>query len=629
MAFQVSPGINVSEIDATNVTAVAGTSTGALAGQFTWGPANKRILVDSENTLVSVFGKPTSNTYQTFFSAANFLAYTNNLLVVRAVGSTTYNAVANNTAIPASIANESVWENLYDIRSGQTGAKDLGSFVSRYPGELGNSLGIAVCSDIDLFRTPTLYANTVNNSNQIVLSANVSSQYPGFKANDILTVSGTDYTISTISGNTITTTANTISTQNTQPAVISWKYSSIFTRSPNTSIYATAQNSSSDELHLVVVDKDGRISGVQGTVLEKYESVSKAVDAKTDDGSSNYYVNVIFNKSKYIYVANHLTGNVNWGTNSSGTTFSQLQNYEVTLTGGSSAAPQTSDIVSAYDLFGNPAEVDVSLIISGEPDLTIANKVLSLAQQRKDAVAFISPLRKDVVSAFNLDKIIAHRNSLSPSSSYGLMDSGFKYQFDKYNNVYRYVALNADIAGLCARTDSVRDPWWSPAGFNRGQILNAVKLAWNPSKTQSDLLYQNNINTVSAFPGEGIVLFGDKTLQGKASAFDRINVRRLFIVLEKTIANAAKYSLFEFNDAFTRSQFVSIVEPFLRDVQARRGIYDYKVICDETNNTPQVIDSNGFVGDIYIKPAKSINYIQLNFVAVRTGVDFSEIAGIA
>jgi phage tail sheath protein FI len=209
------------------------------------------------------------------------------------------------------------------------------------------------------------------------------------------------------------------------------------------------------------------------------------------------------------------------------------------------------------------------------------------------------------------------------------MDSGFKYQFDKYNNVYRYVALNADIAGLCARTDSVRDPWWSPAGFNRGQILNAVKLAWNPSKTQSDLLYQNNINTVSAFPGEGIVLFGDKTLQGKASAFDRINVRRLFIVLEKTIANAAKYSLFEFNDAFTRSQFVSIVEPFLRDVQARRGIYDYKVICDETNNTPQVIDSNGFVGDIYIKPAKSINYIQLNFVAVRTGVDFSEIAGIA
>jgi hypothetical protein len=629
MAFQVSPGVNVSEIDATNVTAVAGTSTGALAGQLAWGPANKRILVDSENTLVSVFGKPTPNTYQTFFSAANFLAYTNKLLVVRAVGSTTYNAVANNAAIPTSIANEDVWENLYDFRVGQTGAVNLGSFVSRYPGELGNSLGIAICSDNDSFRTSTLYANTVASSNQIVLSANVSLTYPNFKANDILTVSGTDYTISSISGNTITTSSSAVSTQNTQPAVISWKYSSVFTRAPNTSIYATTQNGLSDELHIAVVDTNGKISGVQGTILEKYESVSKAIDAKTDDGSSNYYANIIFDKSKYIYVANHLTGHGNWGTNSSGTTFSQLTNYEVALTGGTSTAPQTADIVSAYDLFANPSEVDVSLIISGEPDLTIANKVLSLAVQRKDAVAFISPLRQDVVNSFNLDNIIAYKNSLSPTTSYGLMDSGFKYQFDKYNNVYRYVALNADIAGLCARTDSVRDPWWSPAGFNRGQILNAIKLAWNPTKAQSDLLYQNNINTVSAFPGEGIVLFGDKTLQGKASAFDRINVRRLFIVLEKTIANAAKYSLFEFNDAFTRSQFVSIVEPFLRDVQARRGIYDYKVICDETNNTSQVIDSNGFVGDIYIKPAKSINYIQLNFVAVRTGVDFSEIAGIA
>jgi phage tail sheath protein FI len=226
-----------------------------------------------------------------------------------------------------------------------------------------------------------------------------------------------------------------------------------------------------------------------------------------------------------------------------------------------------------------------------------------------------------------MDNIITYRNTLNPSTSYGFMDSGFKYQFDKYNNVYRFVPLNADMAGLAAKTDTIRDPWWSPAGFNRGQVLNAIKLSWNPSKAQRDELYQNNINPVVAFQGEGIILFGDKTLQAKASAFDHINVRRLFIVLEKTIANAAKYSLFEFNDEFTRSQFVSLVEPFLRDVKARRGIYDFKVICDTTNNTPQVIDTNNFVGDIYIKPARSINYIQLNFIAVRTGVDFNEIAG--
>ena len=252
---------------------------------------------------------------------------------------------------------------------------------------------------------------------------------------------------------------------------------------------------------------------------------------------------------------------------------------------------------------------------------------MDIVNQRKDCVAFVSPSRADAVESVNLDNIIEYRNALTPSTSYSVFDSGWKYQFDKYNNKYRYVPLNGDIAGLCARTDNVRDPWWSPAGFNRGQILNAIKLSWNPTKAQRDELYKNGINPVVAFPGEGIILYGDKTMQTKPSAFDRINVRRLFIVLEKAIAIAAKYSLFEFNDSFTRAQFVSMVEPFLRDVKGRRGIYDFSVICDETNNTAEVIDTNRFVGDIYIKPARSINFIQLNFVAVRTGVDFTEIAG--
>lgn len=630
MAFQVSPGINASEVDATNATAVAGTSVGAFAGNFVWGPANKRMLIDSENTLVSTFGKPTTNTYASFFSAANFLAYTNGLQVVRAIDSSSTRNAAVNSLAGLSISNEDIWETVYDFRNGKIAASNAGAFVARYPGDLGNSLTIAVCSSNTAFSQTGLTANVVTGSNVVTMSANVAALYPQFAANDILTISGTNYTIASIgASNTITITSQSVgNTANGLTASVNWQYSSIFTRAPGTSIYATNQNGVADELHIAVIDTDGKFSGVQGTVLEKYESVSKAYDARNDDGSTNYYATVVFNKSDYIYVANHVPGtNTSWGTPASGTTFGKPANYSIKLAGGTNPLASDANTSVALDLFSNKEEVAIDLLISGDATQTIANKCLDIASQRKDCVAFISPLRADVVDAFNFDRIIAYRNNLTPSNSFGFMDSGFKYQFDKYNNLYRYIPLNADIAGLCARTDNVRDPWWSPAGFNRGNILNAIKLAWNPTKAQRDILYQNNINAVTAYAGEGLVLFGDKTLQQKASAFDRINTRRLFIVLEKTISLAAKYSLFEFNDSFTRSQFVSLVEPFLRDVQGRRGIYDFKVVCDETNNTPQVIDTNGFVGDIYIKPAKSINYIQLNFVAVRTGVEFNEIVG--
>ena len=617
MAFQISPGVNVSEIDATNVTAVAGTSIGAFAGQFKWGPANQRILVDSENTLVSIFNKPDDNNFTSFFSAANFLAYTNNLLVVRAVSANTLNASANGGI---NIANESVYELEYPV-----GSTSNGAFYARYPGDLGNSLSISLCSNSNSFKKTGITANTISGSNNVVLSANVQSYTT---TGDTLTISGVDYVISGYDiNNTVIVTSPTPATSNTQTASTSWKYNYLFDSAPGTSIYGSNVGASGDELHIAVIDTDGKFSGAQNTVLEIFSHVSKASDAKTDDGSPNYYVSRVLNNSKYIYIANHLTGSSDWGTSAVGNTFDSLKNYTVKLSGGTDTAPLTANIVSAYDLFSNGEEVDISFLISGAADQTIADAVLSIANQRKDCVAFVSPLQQDAVNSVNLDNIVAYRNTLTPSTSYSVMDSGWKYQFDKYNNKYRYIPLNADIAGLCARTDSVRDPWWSPAGFNRGQILNAIKLSWNPSKAQRDTLYKNGINPVTAFPGEGIVLYGDKTMQTKPSAFDRINVRRLFIVLEKTISTAAKYSLFEFNDSFTRSQFVSLVEPFLRDVKSRKGIYDYRVVCDETNNTQQVIDTNGFVGDIYIKPSKSINYIQLNFVAVRTGVDFSEIAG--
>ena len=625
MAFQLSPGVNVTEIDLTNVVPTVGTSIGAFCGHFNWGPANQRLLIDSENVLVSKLGKPdnTPSNFCSFFTAANFLAYTNNLRVVRAVNSNTLNATAN--TVGTNISNEDDYEINYPLGS-QLGV--YGPFYARYPGSLGNSLTVSVCSSPEAFRTEGLKANTTTGNTIVRFSSNVSSLV---SVGDVVSVEEVEYTIASVGTDTVTISSPATANVTLGDTTTFWKYAPYFDSAPETSIYGTAQGATNDEMHVIVIDTDGRFSGELNTILERFPHVSKAGDARTDDGSPNYYATRIFNESKYIYAAEHLDGGSNWGDIASTTNFDTVKNYTVKLAGGTDTAPTTADIVSGYDLFTNAEEVDISLIMTGWMSdnslATIANKCCTIANQRKDCVAFLSPKRQDTVNSLNLDNIVLFRNTIIPSTSYSVMDSGWKYQFDKYNNTYRYIPLNGDIAGLCARTDNIRDPWWSPAGLNRGQILNAIKLAWNPSKAQRDELYKNGINPVVSFPGEGIVLFGDKTMQAKASAFDRINVRRLFIVLEKAIATAAKYSLFEFNDEFTRAQFVSLVEPYLRDVKGRRGIYDFRVICDTTNNTPEVIDSNRFVGDIYIKPARSINFIQLNFIAVRTGVEFSEVAG--
>jgi len=561
MAFQLSPGVNVSEIDLTTVIPSVSTSAGAIVGDFVWGPANKRILVDSEITLVNRFGKPNNTTFVSFFAAANFLAYGNNLRVVRAINDTDLTLHANNaTSVGTGVLIHN--EDEYELNFTANTHTQYGGFYARYPGALGDNLEVVACSNTSAFAT--------------------------------------------------------------------WEYKSYFDTAPGTSAYAASVGGAHDELHIAVIDSTGLITGAAGTVLEKFSHVSKASDAKNDDGSPNYYATVLFNNSLWVYLAAHL--DTGWGVSAVGTDFgTTTPNYDVSLSGGLDGSTTPANYETGWDLFASAEDVDVSLLVAGnasEKSSAVQEYVAQIADSRKDCVAFLSPDSASAVGNQNpATAIVTYRNTLTINSSYAFMDSGWKYQFDKYNNVYRYVPLNGDTAGLCVYTDSVRDAWWSPAGFNRGIIKNVVKLSWNPNKTDRDTLYPAGVNPVVAFPGQGVVLYGDKTMQSKPSAFDRINVRRLFIVLEKAISVAAKYSLFEFNDQFTQAQFVALVEPFLRDVKGRRGIYDYRVVCDSTNNTPQVVDSNQFVGDIYIKPARSINFIQLNFVAVRTGVDFTEIVG--
>lgn len=405
-----------------------------------------------------------------------------------------------------------------------------------------------------------------------------------------------------------------------------WQYSNQFDAAPSTSAYVAGKGGSNDEMHVIVIDAGSEITGTAGTVLEKFSFLSKASDSKNSDASTNYYKDVINSQSKYVWWMNHPT-NSNWG-NTSTSTFTSLSGaIDDRLVGGVDGNELSSgNVLAGYQIFSNDELYDVSLIPMGpSTDIATVNSVIGIAETRRDCMVFASPPYVSVVNTTDqASRITTHRDSLT-SSSFAVLDSGWKYQYDRYNDRYRYVPLNGDTAGLAARTDFVADPWFSPAGYNRGVLKNVVKLAYSPSKTDRDTLYKKGVNPIVTFPGQGTLLFGDKTLLSRPSAFDRINVRRLFIVLEKAIATAAKFQLFEFNDAFTRAQFRNLVEPFLRDVQGRRGITDFRVICDETNNTGEVIDRNEFVADIYIKPARSINFIQLNFVATRSGVSFEEV----
>ena len=649
MAFQVSPGVLVKEIDLTNVVPAVATSIGAIAAEFSQGPVEQIVPIGSEQELVAIFGKPNSTNFETWFTAANFLQYGNALRVVRA-DTASVNATADGTGL--KIKNDTDYENNYADGSGS-----VGNWAAKFPGTWGNAIGVSICANATAYeQTTTSAVDGALTAGDTTVTVDDGTE---FAVGDIVyfqEADGSQYEVTAISTNDLTIrqldnpNGGGVKSAIADDTAIRrrWRFYDLFDAAPGTSTWATSKGVSADEMHIVVYDTTGAITGFDNdiagqrttSVIETFEFVSQASGAKTAQGGTNFYANVVNTGSSYVRWMDHDSSLTNAGTDlTSGNSYASVAGdggvLTATLSGGTDDPMSQGELAFAYDLFNDSETVDINLVMAGTcpastDGITHATKIIDLCEARKDCVGFISPRRSDVVGvttgAQATTNVKAFFDQLA-SSSYAVFDSGYKYMYDKYNDVYRYVPLNGDIAGLAANTDNVADPWFSPAGYNRGQIRGAVKLAFNPTKAQRDILYPARINPVVTFPGQGTVLFGDKTALSRPSAFDRINVRRLFITLEKAIATAAKFQLFEFNDAFTQAQFRNLVEPFLRDVQGRRGITDFSVVADETNNTGEVIDRNEFVADIYIKPARSINFITLNFIAVRTGVSFSEIGG--
>ena len=568
MAFQVSPGVQVKEIDATAVVPAVSTSIGGFAGSFNWGPVDQVVNVSSEQVLADTFGAPDDNTYKYFLTAASFLKYGSALKTVR-VESGHLNAVTTPGGSGLLIKNDTHYTDSF-----AAGSNSKGDWAAKFPGTKGNGLKVCVITEgVSNFATITYATNK--------------------------------------------------------------KYSDIFDAAPGTSDYAAnlGKGSIGDELHVLVLDETGVWTGTANSVLETFSFLSQASDAKKSDGSSNYYKDVINQQSDYIRWLDH-----NGTLSDAGGTLTSLSSIAGStaaiagsLSGGTDDnTPTAGEIATGYDLLEDSDTVDLGLLFS-YPDAnaanTIAEDLISIAKARKDCVAFVSPPIADSQgSSSPATDVLAWANTVT-STSYAFIDSGAVYVYDKYNDTFRWIGAGGHIAGLCANADLVADSWFSPAGVNRGQLLGVSKLAYNPVKADRDSLYKARVNPIVSLPGQGTILFGDKTALSRPSAFDRINVRRLFITLEKAISTAAQAQLFEFNDEFTRAQFKNLVEPFLRDVKGRRGVTDFKVVCDNSNNTSQVIDSNNFVADIFIKPSRSINFITLNFVATRSGVEFSEISG--
>lgn len=630
MAFLLSPGVQVTEKDFTSIVPAVSSSAGAFAGVFRWGPVMDPIKVPSEDELVAQFGAPNNGTASSFFSAANFLSYANNLLVVRADTNGQRNAVATQTGGVSAITptpggngtgyvNPTVTisppQTSGGIQATATAVVSGGAIVSFTVTNAGTGYTSATVSITDGTGTGATATATVttggikinneseydvNYSNGGGLVGEFAAKYPGSIGNSINVSMADSATFAT------------------------WAYKNEFASAP-----------AAKELHVIVIDEDGLVTKTAGAILEKFPYLGKASNATRDDGTNVYYRNVLNVSSKYVWWMDHPVG-MNWGAEDGpGVSFTNLATpVTVSLSGGADDfAVVDGDLIDAFDLMKNVETYDISLIVGGKTSATVATYIINnVAEARKDCIVFLSPqdvsTREPIIgtTTVSADKIVAFRNLL-PSSSYAVLDSGYKYQYDRYNDVYRWVPLNGDVAGTCARTDFTDDPWFSPGGYTRGQIKNVVRLSYNPDQIGRDTLYKAGVNPVVSFAGQGTILYGDKTLYAKPSAFDRINVRRLFIVLEKAIATAAKYQMFEFNDSFTRAQFRSMVEPFLRDVQGRRGVTDFRVKCDETNNTGAVIERNEFVADIFIKPARSINFVSLNFIAARSSVSFEEIGG--
>jgi phage tail sheath protein FI len=644
MAFQVSPGVLVQEKDLSRIIPAVSTSIGAFAGEFRKGPVDEIVAISSEQELVDTFGKPDSNNFEYFFSASNFLQYSNALRVVRATNTSLLNATSNGSGV--LVKNDDDYENNYS-----TGQGSVGTFAARTAGVWGNNILVSTCPSAAAYEEVSTSSVASDSTTNSVGSTTIAvDEGSDFNVGDIVQFSttaatedfddGDFYRVTAINSETLTIVQHPRGAGGLKRVIADnakikrrWRYYDAVDGAPGTSTWASNRSGSNDEIHVVVVDEDGGITGTPGEVIETFSKLSKAADAKTPQGDTNYYPTVIKNKSNYIYWMDHNTSGTNWGNNASGTTFTAVNTPTLeSLSGGSNGSAITdAQLKTAYEKFQDAETVDVGLIIAGPSGSTThVDNLITIAEVRKDAIVFASPQRTDVVNITNSNtqttNVIDFFDNIR-SSSYVVFDSGYKYCYDRYNDVYRFVPLNGDTAGLAARTDLVADAWYSPAGFNRGIIRGAVKLAYNPTKAQRDQLYPKRVNPVATFPGQGTILFGDKTGLSSPSAFDRINVRRLFITLEKAISTASKFQLFEFNDEFTRANFRNIVEPFLREVQGRRGITDFLVVCDETNNTGEVIDRNEFIAEIFIKPARSINFITLQFIATRTGVAFEEVAG--
>tara|TARA_R100000234_G_scaffold115079_1_gene90734 strand:- start:3584 stop:5668 length:2085 start_codon:yes stop_codon:yes gene_type:complete len=690
MAFQVSPGVEVKEIDLTNIVPAVSTTNAGFAGFFDWGPLDQSIRVTSVDDLREKFGKPTTANKDYWFTAANYLTYASSLNIVRVVNEGTSNTETSPT-LNAGESGGVLIKNLddYNTKTTTTAADWNGNhFVAKFAGgdapagntgagiELGNSLLVSVSNRSGLTFSST--AGYAAGTTQFHVQHNTNFRIAaGSEYADNIKIGGSKYRVLTSAfnlaskGSTVSIDSPGLLTQSASitAGLVEWKYSNVVsTVTPATSEFAeskgaTAGSKVNDIISVVVVDEDGYWSGTRGQVLEVFDDLSVATNAKRDDGATQYWKNVIRDTSEYIYTGHQFQSgdfavagsNLPDTSFNLGNTFGLLQtNQYLSLKGGKAAAPSGDDFyTNGYEKFADSETSDISLVLGGPSVGDKAKELVTLADNRKDAIAFLSPPKLAVLSSSDVPhkgyissaNIIAYRNgtdaasqggnltgtdtsNLNVSSSFAFLDSGYKYQYDRFNDVFRYVPLNGDIAGIAARADVTSETWFSPAGFNRGQLNNVVSLAYNPDKTSRDDLYKNGINPVISLPGQGTVLFGDKTLLKKPSAFDRINVRRLFIVLEKAISTAAKFQLFELNDRFTRAQFKNLIEPFLLDVQSRRGITDFRVVCDETNNTPEVIDRNSFVADIFVQPARSINFITLNFVATRTGVDFEELTNL-
>ena len=577
-----APGVTVREIDLTNSVAAVGTSSAAFVGDFVWGPVDERTQISTDTEMASIFGKPNDRNYVDWFTAKSFLAYSSALQLVRVVDRDARNSTGDGAGLLVKNKQD------FNMLTGVDHTAKL--FVAKYPGVIGNSLKVSIADEGNFEK---------------------------------------------------------------------WKYATEFDATPGTSEYATSLGAKHDEVHVVVIDHLGEFTGIPGTILERYAFLSKALDAKALDGAPMYYGNVINSQSRYVWFVGNPADSKYDDTVADATTpwgeklikTGQASSFKVLkpnttdkhdgevvqLSGGNDGTkPTANELVAGWDQFKSTEEVDIGILITGDgggetSHQTVVQHVIdNLCENRKDCVAVISPRKSDVLNKTQsqaVDAIKDTRKRIGRNSSYAIMDSGWKLTYDVYNDTYRWVPLNADVAGLMASTERDYDAWWSPAGFNRGRLKNVTSLAFNPNEDSRDALYKVQVNPVVSFLNEGTVLYGDKTMQAKASAFQFINVRRLFITLEKAIGKSAKHLLFEFNDEITRAVFRNMVEPFLREVKGRRGVYDYRVVCDESNNTPEVIDAAQFVGAIYVKPARSVNYVRLDFVAVRTGVEFSEVVG--